>query len=237
MLRKIKDYFTPAELGLWGGSAALVCASFFTFDRSSYHTLAASLIGVTSLIFAAKGHPVSQVLMIIFSLLYGAISWSFSYYGEMITYLGMTLPMAVIALVSWVKNPFKGNRSEVAVNRINGREQMFMWLLTTVVTVVFYFILRRFNTANLIPSTISVATSFSAVYLTLRRDPRYALAYGANDVVLIILWTLASLEDTRYISVLACFAAFLANDVYGYISWKAMEKRQRKLSAGSDDRQ
>lgn len=34
--------------------------------------------------------------MIIFSLLYGVISFSFSYYGEMITYLGMTMPMAVV---------------------------------------------------------------------------------------------------------------------------------------------
>ncbi len=43
--------------------------------------------------------------MIIFSLLYGIISYTFSYYGEMITYLGMTMPMAVFALISWLRNP------------------------------------------------------------------------------------------------------------------------------------
>lgn len=94
------------------------------------------------------------------------------------------------------------------------------------VTAVFYFILAYFHTANLAPSTVSVTTSFLAVYLTFRRSPWFALAYAANDLVLIVLWTLASASDARYISVVACFAAFLANDIYGYINWQRMKLRQ-----------
>ena len=78
----------------------------------------------------------------------------------------------------------------------------------------------------MLPSTVSIATRFLAVYLTFRRSPYFALAYAANDVVLIVLWTLAALEDISYISVIICFAMFLVNDLYGYISWKRMEKRQ-----------
>ena len=144
----------------------------------------------------------------------------------MVTYLGMTMPMAVVALVAWLKNPYKGNKAEVAVNRISGKETAFMFVLTAVVTVAFYFILRAFNTANLLPSTLSVTTSFAAVYLTFRRDPFYALAYALNDIVLIVLWSLASLHDKSYISVTVCFIAFLANDIYGFINWRRMEKRQ-----------
>ena len=54
----------------------------------------------------------------------------------------------------------------------------------------------------------------------------FVLFYGMNDVVLIMLWVLAATEDVRYISVVVCFIAFLVNDLYGYISWKKMEKRQ-----------
>ena len=61
------------------------------------------------MIFNAKGNPIGQFLTIVFSLLYGIISYGFSYYGEMITYLGMTMPMSVFALVSWIKNPYKDN--------------------------------------------------------------------------------------------------------------------------------
>lgn len=226
MIQKITNYFTRGELALWAGSVLFITVSFAVFDRESYMTLAASLIGVTSLIFVAKGNPVGQALMIIFSIMYGMISYSFAYYGEMLTYLGMTGSMAVFSMIAWLKNPYEGRRLEVRVNHLRVREIVFMSLLTAIVTAFFYFILDYFHTANIVPSTISVTTSFIAVYLTFRRSLYYALGYAANDVVLIILWGLASLEDISYISVVICFAVFLANDIYGYINWARMDARQ-----------
>lgn len=223
-------YFEKAEIALWCISVLLITVSFCLFDRNNYLTLAASVIGVTSLIFNAKGNPFGQVLMIIFSLLYGFISFTFSYYGEMITYLGMTAPMAAFSLISWLKNPFSKGKAEVKINRLKLKEILFMVFLTAIVTAFFYFILLYFNTANIIPSTISVTTSFLAVYLTFRRSAYYAVAYAANDVVLIVLWILATLSDVSYLSVVICFAVFLVNDIYGFINWSKMQKRQEKQS-------
>ena len=225
------DYFSKGELLLWCSSVILIVVSFCMFDRENFLILAASLVGVTSLIFNAKGNPFGQFLMIIFSLLYGIISFTFSYYGEMLTYLGMTMPMAVFALISWLKNPHNGNKAEVKVNNLGKKEIVFMWILAIVVTAAFYFVLNAFNTANIVPSTISVTTSFVAVYFTFRRSPFYALGYATNDVVLIILWVLASITDTRYISVVVCFAAFLINDIYGFLSWRKMKERQKAYNA------
>ena len=230
---KIKSYFSKTEMILWSASVFLITVFFIIFDRENYFIIFASVIGVTSLIFCAKGNPIGQVLMIVFSLLYGIISYTFLYYGEMITYLGMTMPMAVFALVSWLRNPYKGNKSEVAVNHINKKEVIFMCILTLIVTIIFYYILDFFNTANIIPSTISVSTSFLAVYLAARRSPYFAIAYAGNDVVLIILWILASISDIHYISVVVCFVAFLFNDIYGFINWKRIEKRQTDLNCNS----
>lgn len=226
--KNFKSYFTPLEITLWTVSVFLILVSFCLFDRENYMTLAASVIGVTSLIFNAKGNPLGQFLMVLFSLLYGIISFTFSYYGEMITYLGMTMPMATFALVSWLRNPYQGNKAEVQVNQISQKETSFMLAATAIVTAVFYFILTYFHTANIVPSTISVTTSFLAVYLTFRRSPYFALAYAANDIVLIILWTLASLSDIKYVSVVVCFVAFLFNDIYGFVSWQQMKLRQQK---------
>ena len=167
----IKNYFTKSEIILWSSSVIVIMFAFCVFDRHNYLTLTASIIGVTSLIFNAKGNPIGQALMIVFSLLYGIISYTFAYYGEMITYIGMTMPMAVFALVSWLRNPYNGDKVEVKVN----------------------------NTSNLILSTISVTTSFVAVYLTYRRSPFFAVAYAANDI-------------------------------YGYINWQKMKKRQEACS-------
>ena len=170
-------YFHLKEIALWASSAALIIVSFCLFDRENYMTLAASLI------LNAKGHPIGQALMIIFSLLYGIISYSFRYYREMLTYLGMTMPLAVFSLISWIKHPYEGKKSEVKVNAIGKKETALMFLASAVVTFAFYFILAYFKTANIVPGTISVTTSFLAAHLTFRRSPFFALAYAANDVV------------------------------------------------------
>lgn len=225
-MKQYENYFTAFEKALWLSSVGITVVFFMLFDRSDWVRLSASLVGVTSLLFCAKGHPVGQALMIVFSLLYGVISFSFAYYGEMITYLGMTMPMAVLALTAWLRHPYAGNKREVAVNPIPSREWVLLGVLTAVVTIVFYFILQAFHTANLLPSTLSVTTSFAAAYLTFRRSPYYALAYALNDLVLMVLWVLAATADIRYLSVIACFAAFFANDIYGFISWQRMKNRQ-----------
>lgn len=225
--KSLINYFSKGELILWAGSVTLIVVSFMIFDRENYLTLAASVIGGTALIFNAKGNPIGQALIIIFSVLYAVISYSFAYYGEMITYLGMSAPMAVVALVSWLKNPYNGNKAEVRVNRLKGREIIFMAILTIIVTVIFYFILKNLGTANIVPSTFSVTTSFAAAYLTFRRSPFYALAYAANDAVLLILWTLAAISDISYLSVIICFAMFLVNDIYGFFNWRKMRRRQQ----------
>jgi len=231
MSRRLKlpfPHFTAADLFLYGASVVLILLSFFLFSRSGCMSLVASLVGVTSLTFCAKGNPIGQVLMIVFSILYGIISFGYAYYGEMITYVCMSLPMAVVSLISWVKHPYAGDHSQVAVRRMRARDWWIIAGSDIAVTVAFYFILRALGTANLIPSTVSVTTSFAAASMSFRRSPCFALAYAANDVVLLVLWILASLEDTSYLSVVVCFAVFLLNDLNSFRCWRRMEKAQAK---------
>lgn len=217
--------FSKFELSLWLCSVCVVTGSFLLLPSGNLLTLIASLIGVTALIFVAKGYVAGQILTVIFAVFYGIISFFFRYYGEMITYLGMTAPIAILTVISWLKHPY-GKTSEVAVNRITKRQVAVMFVLTAVVTGIFYFVLKSLNTANLFLSTISVATSFLASYLTFLRSPYYAVAYAANDIVLIVLWILASIEDIAYLPMIMCFVMFFANDLYGFWSWQQMKKRQ-----------
>ena len=235
MKKGVLKFFSKAEIALWTSSVLLIVSAFMIFDRESYISLFASLLGTTSLIFCAKGNPIGQVLIIFFSFVYAYISFTFSYYGEMITYLCMTSPMATVALISWLKNPFNGNRAEVRVNRVKRTEIMTLIFLTGIVTVVMYFVLKYFNTSNLYVSTFSVSTSFFAVCLTAKRSPYYALAYALNDLVLIALWILACFEDVSYVSVAVCFIMFLANDVYGFFNWRKMQRNQSSLEFESNE--
>lgn len=228
----MKNFFksvTLAEWLIWGLSIIAVTVSYFVFGNVvQYHYLAASLIGITALMLVSKGNPAGQLLTVVFSVFYGVIAYSFAYYGEIITYIGMSAPMAVWALVAWLKNPYKGNKREVKVNSLSRREWIGFAVAAVAVTVIFYFILRALNTANIIVSTVSVLTSFSAAYLTARRSRFYALCYGVNDLVLIAMWALASVENLTYLPMAVCFAAFFVADAYGFVNWTAINRRQRK---------
>lgn len=231
MFRRLKSligYFSKTELTIWLCSCAAVVIPAFLPDGADIPNTVTSLIGVTALILCAKGNPVGQALQIVFGTLYGIISLSCAYYGEMITYLGMTVPMSVLSLISWLRNPCPGRKNEVKVRKTGGRELVLMTFLTAVVTFGFYFVLRALGTANLPVSTVSVATSFSAVFLTFIRSPLYAAAYALNDIVLIVLWGMAAVSDPSYLSVVICFTMFLVNDIYGFISWRRILNRQTR---------
>ena len=236
MCKKVTKFlksFTVAEWLIWAISSVAVAVCFIVFKNNQWHYLVGSLLGIAALVLVSKGNPFGQILIIVFSVFYGVISYSFKYYGEMITYLGMSLPIAVVALVSWLKNPYKGNKSEVKVNVLSKKEWCLFAFLSAGITVAFYFILKALKTPNLAVSTLSVLTSFSAAYLTARRSRFYALGYGLNDIVLITLWSLAAARDIVYLPIVVCFVSFAALDAYGFISWSKMSKRQN--SAAEED--
>ena len=226
MMNRFRISLTRFELCLWLTSLAVVAGSALIFQSADWLSIIASLIGVTALIFVAKGHALGQVLTIVFAVFYGVISWGFRYYGEAFTYLGMTAPMALLALITWLRHPYKDS-AEVAVRRLKGRQWAVLFLLTAVVTALFYFILRAMGNAALVISTLSVTTSFLASYLTAMRSPYYALAYAMNDLVLIALWVIAALADISSVPMVACFVMFFLNDMYGFINWRRMEHSQQ----------
>lgn len=221
MSNPIKN-LTKKEWGLWIGSLLIVIVSNLMTGDIDYLTLAAACVGITSLIFAAKGNVWAQILMIVFSVLYGIISWRFRYWGEMITYLGMTMPMAIWSTITWIKNP-AANGKEVAIQKLNMKHIVGLVFFGILTTVIFYAILRALNTPNIVFSTISITTSFLAASLTMLRTSYYALGYASNDIVLIILWLLASMENPMYLPVVVNFLIFFFNDLYGFISWRKRE--------------
>jgi nicotinamide mononucleotide transporter PnuC len=207
--------------------SCVVCIMAFIFSgMEDLLTLISSLVGVTALIFVAKGMVFGQILCVIFAFFYGVVSLYFKYYGEVITYLFMTMPMAIVAIVSWVKHPYKDS-NVVEVSRLNKKSIIVLCFLSLIVTIIFYFILKHLGTMQLVVSTISITTSFVAASLTFLRSPYYALGYAFNDIVLIVLWILASIEKFSYLPMVLCFVMFLANDLYGFYNWKKMQKNQK----------
>ena len=215
---------TKFEWCLWTGSVVAVTAAFLIYS-TDYLTLIASVIGVTALIFVSKGMVFGQILCVIFAVFYGIVSYFFRYYGEVITYLCMSGPIALMSVISWIKHPFEKSE-EVEVNRMTKKQIVIMVILTAGVTGIFYFILKWFGNENLILSTFSIATSFAAAYMTFMRSAYYGVGYAINDVVLVGLWGYATMKNISYMPMTVCFGMFFMNDIYGFVNWQRMKKRQ-----------
>ena len=225
-------FLNKFELGLWISSVIVVTVSYLCSPPYDVLSIITSLIGVTALIFVAKGLVVGQALCIIFALFYAIISYKLQYYGEMITYLGLSAPAALASVISWLKNPFK-DTNVVEVGRVRGKNVAVLIILTVTVTVGSYLLLKLLGTSSLVFSTISVTTSVTASYLTFIRSPFYAIGYALNDVVLIVLWVIAAVGSITYLPMVFCFVMFLLNDLYGFVSWKRIETEQKKEKASA----
>ena len=97
MLKSFKN-LTKFELCLWLASLAVILISALLGGQENLPSALCSMVGVTALIFVAKGDVLGQILAIVFALGYGAISLTFAYYGEMITYVFISAPMALAAM-------------------------------------------------------------------------------------------------------------------------------------------
>lgn len=220
---------TKFEWTLWMSSIFAVLLSFFLSGMQDVLSTIASLIGVSALILLARGAWQGQVLCIVFAALYGIVSIRMQYYGEMLTYLCMSLPMAVISLISWVRHPFKES-NEVEVARLSKRILLVMVGSAAVVTTIFFFLLRALGNAALGISTVSITTSYVAAFLTFCRSPYYALGYALNDIVLITLWIIAAVNSPSSSPMVICFVMFFFNDMYAFFNWCRMQKKQAALA-------
>lgn len=233
MLKNPFKNLKKREWVLMSVSVAVVLLSNIASGKIEIVTLTATLFGVIGLVFLARGDVWGQILSVVFSILYAVNSYRFHYYGEMITYLGMIMPIAALSVVSWLRNPYEKGKNEVKIHRLTKLQTVLLMLATAAVTALFYFLLKALDTPNLLFSTLSITTSFLASSLMLLRNSYYAVAYAGNDIVLIVLWVLAAIEDIKYLPMIACFAMFLVNDLYGFISWKKREKKQNAKSGTS----
>lgn len=219
---------TTQELTIWVVSVTSIVLSGMLIGmligNADLMLIITSCIGVSGLIWVAKRKGMGQVLVVAFSVLYAIISIKNKYYGEMITYLFMTVPIALVTIKVWLNN--MGEENTVEVKKETKKQILLIFLCSLVVTYLMYYVLVYFDTSSIVLSTISITTSFLAATLMLVRSKYYAVAYAMNDVVLIGLWIIASMSNIENISMVVCFVIFLINDIYGFISWsKASESK------------
>ena len=174
----------------------------------------------------AKGKNLGQVFGIVITILYSIVSFNNKFYGEVIIYLFMMFPMYIIGIISWFRHKNKETDS-FEVNKISKKEWIIVAVIFIAVFVGIYYLLKAFNTNELVVSTISVLASLFAIYLQIRRSRFSFSFYMINDIILMVLWGIPVISGNMILlpMFLNPIINFI-NDSYGFYNWRKLENQQ-----------
>lgn len=195
--------------------------------KSEVLTTICSIVGIITALLLAKGKNLGQILGLLTVALYSIVSFENKYYGEVIIYLCIMLPMYIIGIISWLKHQNKETNS-VEVNSIKVKEWIAVSIASIITFIAIYFLLKPFNTSQLFISSLSVIDSLFAIYLGIRRSKYSFYFYVVNDLVLIVLWGIPVVSGSLILLPMVFNPTInLINDIYGIHNWKKLEKIQR----------
>lgn len=224
----IKEYFkswSKFEIALVFISVISIIIFGIIF-KSEIIIIASSSVSIITAMLQAKGKIESQFFSIIVCLLYSYISYKSKYYGEVIFYVLIMLPMSIGGIISWITHKSK-KTDTVEVNEIKIKEWILLIFISIVAFIGLYNLLKYFNTNQLLVSTFSMIASLLAIYLLVRRSKYCFVFYLLNDIILIILWGLPVVAGNfLLIPMIIDPLALLISDTYGSFNWNKMEKEQ-----------
>ena len=189
-------------------------------------TTICSIVGITTALLLAKGKNLGQIFGLLIVALYSVVSFKNKYYGEVIIYLCIMLPMYIIGIISWLKHQNKETNS-VDVNTIKTKEWIIVSIASIIAFIGIYFLLKAFNTSQLFISSLSVIDSLFAIYLGIRRSKFSFYFFVVNDLILIALWGIPVISGSLILLPMVFIPIInLINDMYGIHNWKKLEKIQ-----------
>ena len=224
-MKKIMKDWTMLEKCLLFGSVVLVSIVGILF-KSDLLTTICSIVGITTALLLAKGKNLGQIFGLLIVALYSIVSFKNGYYGEVIIYLCIMLPMYIIGIISWIRHQNKDTNT-VQVNKIKLKEWIIVFIVSVIAFVGIYYLLKLFNTKELFISSLSVIDSLFAIYLGVRRSKYSFYFYVVNDLILIALWGLPVIGGSLILLPMVFNPTInLINDIYGIYNWKKLEKIQ-----------
>ena len=225
MKNKFFQDWAKLEKILLFGSIILVSLVGVIF-KSDLLTTVCSIVGIITVLLLAKGKNLGQIFGLLIAALYSIVSFKNGYYGEVIIYLCIMLPMYIVGIISWIRHQNKDTNT-VEVNKIKMKEWIIVFFVSIVCFIGIYFLLKAFNTNQLFISSLSVIDSLFAIYLGVRRSKYSFYFYVVNDLILILLWGIPVVSGTIILIPMVFNPLInLINDLYGIDNWKKLEKVQ-----------
>ena len=225
-MKLFKDWTNFEKLLLFG--SIIIVGIVGIIFKSDLLTILCSIVGIVTALLLAKGKNLGQIFGLIITILYSIVSFKNKYYGEVLIYALLMFPMYIIGIVTWINHKNEKTNS-VEINSIKKKEWIIVSFIFVFIFVGIYYLLKAFNTSELIVSTISVLASLFAVYLQIRRSKYSFSFYIVNDIILMFLWGIPVIKGNYILFPMLLNPTInLINDIYGFYNWKQIEKIQKK---------
>jgi len=200
------------------------CIATYLF-KGTWIDFTYTLLYFTGAILLAKGKVINYIITFIATFFYAYVSYKNGYYGEIIITFGMTLPLCIYGFVNWLKNLY--NKDTVKIKDMSKKELTILLLSQCILVFGYYFLLKAFNTNNLIVSSLSLVSSVLATYCTARRSENGFIFFILNDLILMTLWFIPVIQgNLSVIPILISPCLLFINDCYGVYNWKKLKKEQ-----------
>lgn len=206
------------------GSISVITIVFLIFNTDLI-TAITSLTGIITALLLAKGKVAGQFFGLMIVVLYSFVSFQNKYYGEMLIYIFIMLPLYILGIYSWIKN--KNPKTEVVEpNDISKKEWILIIFISIIFFIIFYYLLKYFKTEELFLSVLSIIGSMYAVYLLARRSKYGFLFYLFDDIILFLMWLIPVLNGNILVlpMVFNPLINFI-NDSYGWYRWNKSIKQ------------
>ncbi len=137
-MKKIFQSWTIFEILLLIMSTLLIIITG-VFGQSEILTILVALFGVFCALMQAKGKVLSQFIGLILVVLYSIVSFKNKYYGEVIIYITVMLPLYISGIISWTKNSNKETKT-VNKNEIHKKEWIYLIFINIYFFIIFKFL-------------------------------------------------------------------------------------------------
>ena len=215
--------FNPFELALIA-TVSIISAFFLTQALAgadgegvlyAFLDFVAAFCGICSVVLCAKGKRSGFIFGLVNVAGYAAISFHNAYYGEVMLNVLFYIPANIVSYILWTKHKDddRGGR-EVKARALTGLQLAASIAVISAITFGYHFVLESLGGAmTMLDGATTVLSIFATILMALRYSEQWFF-WIIIDVLTVALWCFAG--DPVMI---AMWAAYLINAVYGYLMW------------------
>ena len=188
-------------------------------NHDSLIALISAFCGITYTILAGKGNPICYLIGLTGSAFYIYLSYTSHLWGNLLLYALYFVPMQIIGFFKWNKN-LKKDKYEIVKTRLLKKENIMLFSITIVVSILVIIILAKFNDSHPIIDGVTTTFSILGMYLTVKRVIEQWFVWAGVNLLSLIMWLIILFHGAKVYSTVLMWFVYFVLALYFYKNWK-----------------